>query len=79
MQEKLNIGIPVAQDSAETRNTVQWGQVLPSKIEQNLPPYPADMKPTDGSWQVVNGTRYKFFVFSAFYDRRDGRLIRVVG
>lgn len=81
LQEKLSIGIPVAQDSAEARGatSVQWGQVLPNKIELNLPLYPADVKPTDGSWQVVNGTRYKFFVFSAFYDRRDGRQIRVIG
>jgi hypothetical protein len=81
LQEKLSIGIPVAQDSAEARGaaSVQWGQVLPTKIEQNLPLYPADVKPTDGSWQVVNGTRYKFFVFSAYYDRRDGRQIRVIG
>uniref|UniRef100_A0A182Q3Q4 Glycosyltransferase family 92 protein n=1 Tax=Anopheles farauti TaxID=69004 RepID=A0A182Q3Q4_9DIPT len=68
-------------DSAEPRNppVVPWGQMLPSKIEQTLPGFPADMKPTDGSWEIVNGTRYKFFVFSAFYDRRDGKLVRVIG
>lgn len=27
----------------------------------------------------MNGTRFKFFVFSAFYDRRGGKLIRVIG
>lgn len=58
---------------------IPWGQMLPSKTEQTLPKYPADMHPTDGSWEIVNGTRYKFFVFSAFYDRRDGRLVRVIG
>lgn len=58
-----------------------WGQILPAKIEANLPPYPSGEpgKPKDGQWQVVNGTRFKFFVFSAFYDRRDGRMIRVIG
>lgn len=58
-----------------------WGQMLPAKIEANLPPYPTGEagKPKDGQWQVVNGTRFKFFVFSAFYDRRDGRMIRVIG
>lgn len=44
-----------------------------------LPSYAKDMKPVDGTWQVVNGTRFKFFVFSAFYDRRAGKLIRIIG
>lgn len=70
-------GIPVAQDSDP--NAIPWGQMLPTKVEANLPPYPTDVKPKDGDWQVVNGTRFKFFVFSAFYDRRDGRMIRVIG
>lgn len=77
VQEKLMAGIPVAPDADP--NAVPWGQMLPTKIEANLPPYPTDMKPRDGDWQVVNGTRFKFFVFSAFYDRRDGRMIRVIG
>lgn len=59
--------------------TIPWGQMLPTKIEKSLPPFPHDTRPTDGSWQFVNGTRYKFFVFSAFYDRRDGRMVRVIG
>lgn len=58
---------------------IPWGQMLPTKIEKSLPPYPKDTRPTDGSWQFVNGTRYKFFVFSAYYDRRDGRMIRLIG
>lgn len=58
---------------------ISWGSLLPPSMEQTLPTYPADAKPTDGSWQVVNGTRFKFFVFSAFYDRRGGRLIRIIG
>lgn len=77
LQEKLLQGIPVAPDADP--NAVPWGQMLPTKIEANLPPYPTDAKPTDGTWQVVNGTRFKFFVFSAFYDRRDGRMIRIIG
>ncbi|XP_038110846.1 uncharacterized protein LOC6046701 isoform X1 [Culex quinquefasciatus] len=80
---KLSIGMTVQLDPADTgpRNPpiIPWGQMLPSKTEQTLPKYPADMHPTDGSWEIVNGTRYKFFVFSAFYDRRDGRLVRVIG
>lgn len=68
-------------DPVEQRNPpiIPWGQMLPSKTEQSLPKYPADMHPTDGSWEIVNGTRYKFFVFSAYYDRRDGKLVRVIG
>ncbi|XP_055546069.1 uncharacterized protein LOC129730620 isoform X2 [Wyeomyia smithii] len=58
---------------------IPWGQMLPSKTEQTLPRYPAEMRATDGSWEIVNGTRYKFYVFSAFYDRRDGKLVRVIG
>jgi hypothetical protein len=77
LKEKLMQGIPVAPDADP--NAVPWGQMLPSKIEANLPPYPTDVKAHDGDWQVVNGTRFKFFVFSAFYDRRDGRMIRVIG
>lgn len=60
-------------------NTVAWGSVLPVNIERTLPSYANDTKPIDGSWQIVNGTRFKFFVFSAFYDRRGGKLIRIVG
>lgn len=48
-------------------------------IERTLPTFSSDTKPIDGSWQIVNGTRFKFFVFSAFYDRRAGKLIRIIG
>lgn len=48
-------------------------------IERTLPQYASDTKPIDGSWQIVNGTRFKFFVYSAFYDRRAGKLIRIIG
>ncbi|KAH8381139.1 hypothetical protein KR200_003802 [Drosophila serrata] len=59
---------------------IPWGQVLPDKVEETLPHFPFGTRPTDGDWQVVNGTRFKFFVYSAYFDRRDGaRLVRVVG
>lgn len=59
---------------------IPWGKMLPPKIEDSLPRFPIGSEPTDGSWQIVNGTRFKFFVFSAYYDRRDGaKLVRVVG
>lgn len=52
---------------------------MPVNIERTLPPFASDTKPIDGSWQIVNGTRFKFFVYSAFYDRRGGKLIRIIG
>ncbi|XP_067620663.1 uncharacterized protein [Eurosta solidaginis] len=59
---------------------IPWGKILPAKVEETLPHYPIGVQPIDGVWQVVNGTRFKFFVFSAYYDRRDGaKLVRVIG
>lgn len=37
------------------------------------------LQPRDGVWQSVAGTRYKFFVFSAYYDWRGTRMVRVMG
>lgn len=59
---------------------IPWGKILPAKVEETLPHFPIGVRPNDGAWQVVNGTRFKFFVFSAYYDRRDGaKLVRVIG
>ena len=35
----------------------------------------------DAKWQPVNGTRHKFYVYSAYYDARQAQrpLIRVIG
>lgn len=52
---------------------------MPIEIEHTLPVFASDTKPLDGTWQIVNGTRFKFFVYSAFYDRRGGKLIRIIG
>ncbi|XP_067005101.1 uncharacterized protein [Anabrus simplex] len=52
---------------------------VPAGIESRLPPLSPNLTAKDGSWQIVSGTRYKFFVFSAFYDRREERSVRVVG
>jgi hypothetical protein len=60
---KMSVGIPVVVDSQQEPKgsaAIPWGQMLPLRIEQTLPPFPVDMKPTDGSWQVVNGTRLVF-------------------
>lgn len=76
------MAVSAAQDTLDKSNpaaAIAWGSLLPSSIERTLPTYPFEAKPTDGSWQIVNGTRFKFFVFSAFYDRRGGRLIRIIG
>jgi len=32
----------------------------------------------DATWQPVNGTRHKFFVYSAFYDDREKPIVRVI-
>lgn len=79
---QISLAIPVAPEAADNRlvgGAIPWGALLPPSIERTLPPYPNDVQPTDGIWKIVNGTRYKFFVFSAFYDRRGGKLIRVIG
>nr|XP_045601095.1 uncharacterized protein LOC123759891 [Procambarus clarkii] len=34
---------------------------------------------TDGQWQPVFYTKHKFFVYSAYYDDRKGKIIRVIG
>lgn len=71
---------PISEDRRNNiPSAIAWGSILPPSIERTLPPYVPDFKPTDGSWQIVNGTRFKFFVFSAFYDRRAGKLIRIIG
>ena len=33
----------------------------------------------DAQWQPVNGTKHKFYVYSAYYDNRTRPLIRVIG
>ncbi|XP_022220076.2 uncharacterized protein LOC111072476 [Drosophila obscura] len=59
---------------------IPWGQMLPDKVEETLPHFPFGTAPSDGAWQIVNGTRFKFFVYSAYFDRREGaRLVRIVG
>ncbi|XP_049853300.1 uncharacterized protein LOC126334765 isoform X2 [Schistocerca gregaria] len=52
---------------------------VPPGFEARLPPPAANLSAKDGTWQIVSGTRYKFFVFSAFYDARDERVVRVIG
>lgn len=85
IDERLSVPIPVVADanSNDARNglppAMPWGALLPPSMERTLPSHPIDVKAIDGSWQIVNGTRFKFFVFSAYYDRRGGRLIRIIG
>ncbi|XP_054284121.1 uncharacterized protein LOC129001015 [Macrosteles quadrilineatus] len=42
-----------------------------------LPPL-GNLTASGGSWQTVPGTRFKFFVFSAYYERRGQRSVRVI-
>uniref|UniRef100_A0A1B6MGL9 Glycosyltransferase family 92 protein n=1 Tax=Graphocephala atropunctata TaxID=36148 RepID=A0A1B6MGL9_9HEMI len=42
-----------------------------------LPPL-GNLSASAGSWQSVAGTRYKFFVFAAYYERRGQRAVRVI-
>lgn len=55
-------------------------QAKPHMVTENqLPLYPSSMTPKDGSWQTVNGTKYKFYVFSAYFDRRKSqRSVRII-
>lgn len=79
---QITAALPPSADSADQfvkLNSLPWGSDLPASVERTLPPYPRGSKALDGEWQIVNGTRFKFFVYSAFYDRRGGRLIRVIG
>uniref|UniRef100_A0A6P7FPK6 Glycosyltransferase family 92 protein n=2 Tax=Diabrotica virgifera virgifera TaxID=50390 RepID=A0A6P7FPK6_DIAVI len=47
--------------------------------EVQLPPFPENATLNEGSWQNVNNTKYKFFVFSAYYDERKGqRVVRII-
>lgn len=75
--DKVNSGIPIAPDDPSA--AISWGQIISSKIEETLPPYTNKLEAKDGQWQIVNGTRFKFFVFSAYYDRREGRMLRIIG
>ncbi|XP_050311085.1 beta-1,4-galactosyltransferase galt-1 [Anthonomus grandis grandis] len=58
-----------------------FGHQFVSKFmnEGLLPPYPENLSISNGSWQNVLGTRYKFYVFSAYYDqRRNQRNVRII-
>jgi hypothetical protein len=73
----LLLGRPAAIPIVDEEPGPQSSKLL---TETQLPPYPAHVTPTNGSWQNVNGTRFKFFVFSAFFDNRKGqRSVRVIG
>ncbi|KAL1494409.1 hypothetical protein ABEB36_010012 [Hypothenemus hampei] len=47
--------------------------------EDRLPSFPDNFTISNGSWQPINGSRFKFYVFSAYYDsRRNQRNIRII-
>ncbi|XP_066140075.1 beta-1,4-galactosyltransferase galt-1 [Euwallacea fornicatus] len=71
------LGKSHARIAASFDNSPQYmSKVFP---EGQLPSYPENLSISDGSWQTVNGSRYKFFVFSAYFDqRKNQRSIRVI-
>ncbi|KAL1453183.1 hypothetical protein WDU94_007349 [Cyamophila willieti] len=46
---------------------------------QSVLPSRENLTAKDAVWQTVPGTRFKFYVYSAHYDDRKSRLIRVIG
>lgn len=64
----------------EDGEPIPYGEVLPLSVELTLPPYPVGVLPSDESWKIVNGSLFKFFVFSAYHDSRGAeKVIRVIG
>uniref|UniRef100_A0A0K8SU52 Glycosyltransferase family 92 protein n=1 Tax=Lygus hesperus TaxID=30085 RepID=A0A0K8SU52_LYGHE len=61
----------------------QFGRVpqyiLPNQLAVFKPNTNITIPAKDGFWQSVAGTRFKFFVFSAYYDGRGARMVRVMG
>ncbi|XP_024080390.1 uncharacterized protein LOC106668281 isoform X2 [Cimex lectularius] len=53
--------------------------LLPNQLSPFKPNINVSIPAKDGIWQTVVGTRYKFFVFSAYYDWRTTKLIRIMG
>lgn len=74
---------PIQKQQQMPSHNLPWGHVLPNSLEEQLPGYQDIISnsgpPKDALWQTVNGTRFKFFVYSAYYDRRNSRTIRVIG
>ncbi|XP_056644663.1 beta-1,4-galactosyltransferase galt-1 [Diorhabda sublineata] len=66
------VALPVIEHSAPSSSKVI--------SETLLPPFPENTTLNEGAWQNISNTRYKFFVFSAYYDERKGqRIVRVIG
>ena len=61
----------------------------PEEVELNAPPTRSHRQSKvdidvsnlgqDATWQPVNGTEYKFMVYSAFYDSRTEDVVRIIG
>uniref|UniRef100_A0A8D9AU23 Glycosyltransferase family 92 protein n=1 Tax=Cacopsylla melanoneura TaxID=428564 RepID=A0A8D9AU23_9HEMI len=58
------------QTSSKSSSASKSQSVLPSR---------GNLTAKDAVWQTVPGTRFKFYVYSAHYDDRKSRLIRVIG
>ncbi|XP_071540591.1 uncharacterized protein [Panulirus ornatus] len=55
---------------------VDWLNMLGLK---DIAYFGSNSSATDGDWQPVYYTKHKFFVYSAYYDDRKGKIIRVIG
>ncbi|XP_012283915.1 beta-1,4-galactosyltransferase galt-1 isoform X2 [Orussus abietinus] len=58
------------------------GPSLPPGLEARLPPLDPGLAATHAEWLPVTNTRFKFFVYSAYFDDRVGAgpgLVRVIG
>ena len=49
-----------------------------SSVNVSVDPQLNNHRGYDALWQPVNGTRHKFFVYSAFYDDREVPRLRII-
>lgn len=53
-----------------TYDSKSFSNLIPSNIENRLPALDKNLKITHAEWLPVTNTRFKFFVYSAYYDDR---------
>jgi hypothetical protein len=65
---------PLVQQIQASRAQFRYKNVPSLNIDTTLQQH----RGHDATWQPVNGTHHKFFVYSAFYDDREKPLLRVI-
>ena len=65
---------PLVQQIQASRAQFRYKNVPSLNIDTTLQQH----RGHDATWQPVNGTHHKFFVYSAFYDDREKPLVRVI-